>query len=163
MAGLAVAAILKSEATNKMKLFRGSSDFFKILIMWIFLHSEKNIKISEWSQAQEALPDSNMAQKWSDFDETWYLWSALFKPKTLQIFLRSDNFWIPNSSATNIENCPISIKFGAFLVWSVLITNTKFRQNRTIFGPYLCQGAPPGLGSTLKFWYFFHYTKIFTW
>ena len=59
-------------------------------------------------------------------------------------------------------NCPISIKFGAFLVWRVLILNIKFRQNWTIFGPYFCQGALPGRRPVLKFWHFFHLAKIFT-
>ena len=79
MAGLAVAAILKSDATNKMNLFCGASNFFKIPNM----QDEKNIKISGRDCTQGALPDKNMAQKWSDLDETWYLESAHFKPKTL--------------------------------------------------------------------------------
>ena len=67
-------------------------------------------------------------------------------------FRETEKFWV--------NNCPISIKFGAFLVWSVLIVNTKFHQNRTIFGPYFgCEMHIKGCDIP-KFWYFSSLTKL---
>ena len=73
--------------------------------------------------------------------EIWYNWNFL-----TTFFRETEKFWV--------NNCPISIKFGAFLVWSVLIVNTKFHQNWTIFGPYFgCEMHINGRDIS-KFWYF---------
>ena len=64
-----------------------------------------------------------------------------------------------------IKSGQISTKFSGFLVWSVMIPNTKFHQNRTIFGPYfgsqwvsLC-GPNLKLGKITYFCISFHHAK----
>ena len=69
--------------------------------------------------------------------------------------MKSDTFLYLYSNETYMKNCPISIKFGAFLVSSVLNKNTKFRQNWTIFRPFFGPKTQTRWVPNLKFWYFF--------
>ena len=93
MARLAMAAILILEATNKMNISSGFSEsnitLHNLILIWIM----KNIKNLGWSGKNCGFQDQNRAQKWSDFDETWYLESSSLEPKFSQILLKLDNSW----------------------------------------------------------------------
>ena len=94
MAGLAVAAASNSEASNKMNFF----------VSWPigkpFSHGENLCKsklfhqVTDWDRTNWPIGSQNRAQKWFDFDETWYLELLHFKPKTHQFLSKSNNFSI---------------------------------------------------------------------
>ena len=81
MAGLAVAAASNSEASNKMNFF----------VSWPigkpFSRGENLCKsklfhqVTDWDRTNWPIGSQNRAQKWFDFDETWYLELLHFKPK----------------------------------------------------------------------------------
>ena len=58
------------------------------------------------------------------------------------------------TTKTGPKNCPISKKFGEFLVWSMWILNTKFGQNRTIFRHFFGCETHTNRVTNLNFWYF---------
>ena len=83
--------------------------------------------------------------------------------KNVPNFIEIGLFLISKIKKSKTKNCPISIKFGAFFVWSVVIIHTKFRQNRTIFGPSFGRELQTRGTPIPNFWYFFTLNKIWKW
>ena len=94
MTGLAMAAASNSEASNKINFFMSWP------IGKPFSRGENLCKstlfhpVTDWDRTNWPIGSQNRAQKWFDFDETWYLELLHFKPKTHQFLSKSDNFSI---------------------------------------------------------------------
>ena len=102
--------------------YNGWRNIIFSLVFLLYLHHSKArvvIGITKWTRRMVPTTIWNC----HGAIEIWYNWNFL-----TTFFRETEKFWV--------NNCPISIKFGAFLVWSVPILNTKFHQNRTIFWPY---------------------------